>query len=140
MRVAAEEPSPAKIPPLSPKMEITPLPKPKPPPPPRRWTDLYKDLLPITLEALKDENLEIRNNAAKTLMNLGREAVPALVEALKGKDTELRVWAALLLANLGPEAKAALPSLLAAVKDKKENQLVRDLASRAITRIVETAP
>jgi HEAT repeat protein len=141
MRAAAAEATlPAKIPPLSPRMEITPLPPPKPAPPPRKWTEQYKDLLPVTLEALKDENPQIRVNSFRILMDLGREAVPALVETLKGKDTELRAWAALILGNLGAEAKGALPTLLTIVKDKNENNVLRSLASRAITHIVENAP
>jgi hypothetical protein len=139
-RAGAEEVLPAKIPPLSPRLEITPLPAPKPVPPPRKWTDQYKDLLPIALEALKDQDPEIHINAMKTILNLGREAVPALVEALKGKDTDLRIWAALLLGDLAVEARAALPTLLVIVKDKNENKTVRVLASRAITNIVGGAP
>jgi hypothetical protein len=137
---AAEEALPARIPPLSPPWEPTPLPPPKPVKPPRKLTEQYRDLLPVTIEALKDEDLEIRINAIKTLMTLGREAVPALVETLKGKDTELRIWAALILGNLGTEAKEALPTLLTVFKDKNENRVVRGLVSRAISNIVEGGP
>ena len=142
MRATAEEARPPEIPPST-KMEITPFPKPRPPRPVKpvpKLTEQYPDLLPVTIQALKDEDMDVRTNAMKTLMNLGREAVPALAETLKGKDINLRVWAALVLGNLGGEAKEALPSLLTIAKDEKENKLVRNLVSRAITRIVEDAP
>jgi len=47
-------------------------------------------------------------------------AITALIDALKDQDKEVRISAADALGNIGPEAKEALPPLIAALKDQNE--------------------
>ena len=57
------------------------------------------DVVPALIQALKDENKDVRREAASALGRIGEEAknaVPALIQALKGQDPEVRdtiVWA-----------------------------------------------
>src|SRR5262249_34522196 len=52
----------------------------------------HKDLLPVLLEALKDQDDQVRQNAAEALTNLKADAVPGLLEVLKekGETREVR--------------------------------------------------
>ena len=61
------------------------------------------------IEALKNEDKEVRVRAAKSLRTIGPEAVPALIEALKDEDERVRWFATWTLQKIiTPEAWKAL--------------------------------
>ena len=74
------------------------------------------------ITALRSEDKDVRQRAAKALENIGPEskaAVPALIEALKDRDVRTRAAAA--LGKIGPEAKLAVPALIEILKNKDRN-------------------
>src|SRR5262245_27717875 len=72
--------------------------------------------VPALLDALKDQNAEVREWAAHGLYyRIGmkaKAAVPALVAALKDQNAEVRSRAASMLGGIGAEAKPAVPDLV----------------------------
>ena len=69
------------------------------------------------IEALKNEDSNLRWRAASVLSDLGAEAapaVPALTEALQDDDAQVRLYATIALGNIGEAAKPAVPALMAA--------------------------
>jgi len=85
-------------------------------------------------KALRDEDPNVRLDAAKALGRLGaaaREAVPALAQALQDDDARVREEAAGTLARVGsPHAVPAIPALIAILSD--ENPRVRGMAALAL--------
>jgi HEAT repeat protein len=82
------------------------------------------------IEALGDADVQMRQNAALVLGNLGggspsearppldiRPALSALIEATRDADPEVRAWAASAIATIGPHAEPAIPALLALLRD-----------------------
>ena len=91
-----------------------------------------KPAVPALIEALKNEDSEVRWEAAIVLRKAGdKSAVPALTEALKDKDSEVRRKAAYALGWIGD--KSAIPALTEALKDK--DSLVRMYATQALRTI-----
>ena len=76
-----------------------------------------KAAVPALIEALGDENRNVRRAVAIALGRIGLVAVPALIEALKDADTAIRLHAAFALGQMGPRAEAAVPALIDALKD-----------------------
>jgi HEAT repeat protein len=63
------------------------------------------------IEALRDEDFQIRNEAAVALGELGpeaREAVPGFSRTLEADDKYLRGHAAAALGKIGPAARTAV--------------------------------
>jgi HEAT repeat protein len=92
--------------------------------------------VPELIRALKDEDWQVRNQAAVALGVIGpeaRAAVPALSELLQDEDKYLRSNAATAVGKLGREARSAVPELTKAVKDRDED--VRQNAAAALGRI-----
>lgn len=58
-----------------------------------------------------------RAQAALVLGSSGKEAVPYLIEALKDDDREVRTVAAGALISVGPEARSAVGTLVRALED-----------------------
>jgi HEAT repeat protein len=91
------------------------------------------------LEALNDENKDVRREAASALGQIGRTApealtsVPKLINALLDKDETVRQTAAEALGRMGPMAKSAVPALVKALDDP--NDLVRKGAGSALMAI-----
>jgi HEAT repeat protein len=90
--------------------------------------------VPTLIDALKDEDPDIRETAARILGNLGPQAdqaVPALTAALKDPDRGVSVQAAIALGKIGPRAKAAVPALFEALQDPR----VHEASMKALERI-----
>ncbi|HEV3142994.1 MAG TPA: HEAT repeat domain-containing protein [Gemmataceae bacterium] len=94
----------------------------------------YKELLPGLIEALKDEDTDVRQFSALALAALGREAIPALAEALKAENKEQRAAAAYALGRIGPQARETIPALVKALKDPEP--AVKRSAAEALSRMV----
>ncbi len=73
-----------------------------------------KDLLPVLVEALKDENAGYI--AAQFLHAAGPEVMPALLQVLKDKSSPTAVANAINALPSGPEAKVAVPYLTQQLK------------------------
>src|SRR5262245_20728759 len=93
---------------------------------------------PALLDALKDQDPEVRRSAAYALQELGgvrlsvgSAAAPALIDALKDQDGQVRISAAEALNGIGVGAEAAVPALIDALKDEYE---VRRSAASALGR------
>jgi HEAT repeat protein/beta-lactamase regulating signal transducer with metallopeptidase domain len=93
--------------------------------------------VPALIAALKDENVEVRRAAARSLSNhRDRRAVPGLIEALKDSDPEVRMCAA---DALGEFADArAVPGLAALLKDGSKD--VRRAALSALDEFADQVP
>jgi hypothetical protein len=93
-----------------------------------------REIIAALIEALDDEDIEVRINLANALARIGEKTTQPLIDALKHPNKERRAGAAYALAQLRPAPQDAVPALLAALKDKEE--IVRRQASYALSRIV----
>jgi NADH dehydrogenase len=97
---------------------------------------LGQSAVPELIKALKDDNWQVRNQAAVALGAIGPEAkaaVPALIDVLQDEDRYFRSHGAVALGKIGREAIAAVPALIKALKDNEED--VRRDAAAALGRI-----
>lgn len=87
-------------------------------------------------QQLHDQDVEVRRQAAASLVKMGRDATPA-IEALGGaladKDREVRRLAIRALGQLGPESTSSLPMLSQSLQDKELS--VRLAAAMAIQEL-----
>jgi hypothetical protein len=84
-------------------------------------------------QALQDPSEEIREAAAWSVGQLGRQSaplVPSLMTALTDRDVVVRGLAALALRDAGPKAESALDALVARLKDEEVG--VRMMSAQAI--------
>lgn len=99
-------------------------------------SELPRDV-PGLVTALKDDDAEVRLEAASSLIEIGPgagDALTALLEVLKGdEDSRVRALAAYALCEIRPDAKEVVPALIEALKDK--NLRVRSEASSALARL-----
>ena len=84
----------------------------------------------LLIEALKSENLNIRQKASKKLVQTGKPTLEPLINALKYKDIELQKGIASILSEIG---KPAIKPLQKALKDKDSH--VRKAAKKALKNI-----
>jgi NADH dehydrogenase len=92
--------------------------------------------VPELIKALKDDDWQVRNQAAVVLGAIGPEskaAVPALIDVLREEDKYFRSHGAAALGKIGREARVAVPALIKALKDHDED--VRREAAGALGRI-----
>ena len=92
--------------------------------------------IPTLIEALRHDDVSVREWAAIAVRDIGApaaEAVPALVSALEDTTSGIRDWAAMALGSIGPAAKEALPALLVALRDT--NTFLRAAAAGALGAI-----
>lgn len=95
-----------------------------------------KEVVPELIDALLDEDPEVRAAAAFGLGMIGPEAktaVPALINGLSDEDIEARSWAAIALGYIGPDSKEAVPELLKALRN--DDPSLSGGASVALERI-----
>lgn len=93
--------------------------------------------VPALIAALKDENVEVRRAAARSLSNhRDRRAVPGLMEALKDSDAEVRMCAADALGEFADPR--AVPGLAALLKDGSKD--VRRAALSALDEFADQVP
>ena len=76
--------------------------------------------IPVLAETLRDENAEVRVQAAHALVDIGVESVPAAIAALEDDKPQVRYLAIRILGSFGPKAKAAAPALAEAAEDSDE--------------------
>jgi len=89
------------------------------------------------IDALKDEDKDIRYMAARALESIGTYAVEPLIAELGNNRSRVRVCAAETLGKIG-HPKAIEP-LIATLKDCNEEETVREYAVYALERIGEPA-
>jgi esterase/lipase superfamily enzyme/HEAT repeat protein len=80
-----------------------------------------------------DDDVDISAAILEMLQRLGPQAAPALVAALELENFAYHV--SYILEQMGPEAVAATPALIAAVKDRGNDEQFRDLAADALGAI-----
>lgn len=92
---------------------------------------VYKSsAVPILTEALKDEDSNVRAEAAAALGGVGtpaKDAVPALTEALKDPFMTVGARAAMALGQIGPDAKEAAPALLEFLRSNPDCSVIEAL-------------
>src|SRR5262249_28064314 len=74
--------------------------------------------VPPLLEALKDNNAEVRQTATNVLGKIGKTAVPGLMKALQDENRLVRRQASIALAKVGPDARPAVPALSTTLTDQ----------------------
>ena len=92
------------------------------------------------IQDLKNENWDVRRNAAHALSNIGpraKEAIPALIVVLKDKEEVVRNRAARALGMIGLEVTTVVPALIRTLKD--EDWHVRMIVVEALGRIGKAA-
>jgi HEAT repeat protein len=97
-----------------------------------------RSTIPVLVDTLRDENAEVRAEAAFGLMGFysppAREAVPALSAAFaRDPDRQVRINAARALGLMGPVARDAVPALRAGLRD--EDERIRAVAAEALQTI-----
>jgi HEAT repeat protein len=89
--------------------------------------------VPLLVEALRHEDVRVREWAAVALRDLGpgaHDAVPALIEVLRDPGSGIRDWAALALGGVAIEVTAVLPELVQALHDA--NMFLRAAAATSL--------
>jgi len=77
--------------------------------------------LPALIDALGNENSDIREEAAEGLKEMGiaaKDAETALIKSLQDADPEVRKWCAKALGSIGRESPAAVAALTGLLSDK----------------------
>lgn len=93
-------------------------------------------IVPILVDALKNQNANARSIVIKWLGQIGpaaAPAVPALISRLGDSDVRVRTDAADSLGQIGPVAAPAIPALIRA--SKRDQAAVRESALRALHAI-----
>lgn len=88
--------------------------------------------VPALMEALRYSEYDVRTNAAKALVKIGKSAVPYLIKALGDSNQNARVYAAEALGNIND--KSALKALEYIMKNDPE-KVVRKAAFNASAKI-----
>jgi HEAT repeat protein len=95
------------------------------------------DVTAALIEALGDDESDVRHSSALTLAWIGTDAMPELIETLRhASDPRRRVSAAWIVSFLGPSGRDALPALHEALEDPDKD--LRYTARYAIAEIGST--
>ena len=79
-----------------------------------------RDMIPVLVRALRDENSSVRGRAARVLSKLGdlpEDTVQTLMNGLGDESRLVRIASAEAIGNAGPAAKIAIPSLVNLLDD-----------------------
>jgi hypothetical protein len=79
--------------------------------------------VPALIQALGDDDWDVRRAAAEALVKIGTPAVPALIQALGDSDWDVRRAAAEALGAIGDPQ--AVPALIQTLRDRSEMFAVR---------------
>jgi len=93
-----------------------------------------EETIAALVEALDDDDGEVRANIAMALANLGPAAVTPLIVALEDSNPRRRGGAAQAIGQIRPPVGMAVTPLLRAMKDKDDD--VRRQVSYALSRII----
>jgi HEAT repeat protein len=91
----------------------------------------------VHIQQLQQGTPEQRQEAVKSLVNIGKPAVTSLIKALKHQQPQVRAHAANALSQMGDNAAPALPVLSQALRD--EDKRVRTEAALAFNNIGKRA-
>jgi len=94
--------------------------------------EVVRGAVPRLISALADQRLEVGNEAAITLVDMGSEIVPEVAVALTSTIPHVRMKACEIMEAIGPAAESAVPDLLERLRDDQE--LVVRAATRALGR------
>jgi HEAT repeat protein len=89
--------------------------------------------VPALSEALRDQDKDVRGAAVWALRGIGAPAVPALSAALRDQDWRVRFEAARVLGQMGEVAAPAVPVLIEILRD--QDVFVRSTAAGALWNI-----
>ncbi|GEM_PF-1399438 len=95
--------------------------------------DTPSDVIPILIQLLADEKIEVRSQAATALSKIGTPTVPSLIKALKATDIDTRAYAAVALGKMGALAAEAISLLIECFSDQRF--IVKEFAASAIDKI-----
>lgn len=79
--------------------------------------NVARSAVPSLIQSLRDDDPEVRWNAAAVLGGIGKESVDGLADALTHKDAEVRRNAAAALDRIGVDSAVAVPKLAVALRD-----------------------
>jgi HEAT repeat protein len=100
-------------------------------------TEIGTPVINPLIDTLKDEDKDIRYMAARALEEFGYQAVDPLIIELGNNRSRVRICAAETLGKIG-DPKAIEP-LISALKNEKEDEIVREYAVYALERIGKPA-
>lgn len=89
--------------------------------------------VPLLVEALRHQDVRVREWAAVALRDMGpgaQEAVPALLAVLRDPGSGIRDWAALALGSVSTDVEEVLPELMIALQDP--NMFLRAAAATSL--------
>jgi HEAT repeat protein len=96
-----------------------------------KMADKAASAVPALVEALADEDAEVRARSGAALARVGEPALAPLLKALKERPA-VQVEAARALAQMGAGAKAAVPALTAFVADRGADTTLRRECATAL--------
>ncbi|MEK6303708.1 MAG: HEAT repeat domain-containing protein [Acidobacteriota bacterium] len=93
-------------------------------------------VIPILMDALKDQDPAVRSQAAWALAGIGpaaKAAVPALIESIEDRNLEVCRYATYALKNVGGKSAAIIPALIKLLKHPDGG--IRESATEALVNI-----
>lgn len=97
---------------------------------------LPKSVIPILIEALKDQDRAVRSQAAEALAGIGpaaRAAIPALIESIEDRNPDVSRYATYALSRVGGKSPAIIPGLIKLLKHPDGG--VREVATEALVNV-----
>ena len=98
-------------------------------------SDMDSRILPVLIEAMKDEDKHIHDNITMVLYKIGKSAIPAFMQALNDKDKVICRLVTLALDKIGDSS--AVPALIQALSIN--DSLVRKYAIGALVNIGDSS-